>query len=182
MILNLVRFYCIVNVFLIDFYLIYNLFFRSATDSLLKPSDTVSSTPASEKTESAMVESLETASVTPQSSTVRSEVMTSNPVVIHHAQASPVTSQQSQQSTAPSPIPPAAQRRESTPSPTKQLKKPSLEQTLIPNNSSNGVSANGIHAKGPSPNLIEDIHASRNKNKNRAVSIEVSIVHVKPNE
>ncbi|KAF4095979.1 hypothetical protein G5714_023582 [Onychostoma macrolepis] len=147
---------------------------RSATDSLLKPSDPVSSTPASEKPESAMVESLETASVAPQSSTVRSEVMTSNPVVIHHAQASPVASQQSQHSTAPSPIPPAAQRRESTPSPTKQLKKPSFEQTLIPNNSSNGVSANGIHGKGPSPNFIEEIHASRSKNKNRAVSIEAA--------
>ncbi|XP_043085498.1 sickle tail protein homolog [Puntigrus tetrazona] len=147
---------------------------RSATDSLLKPSDSVSSTSASEKPESAMVESLETASVAPQSSTVRSEVMTSNSVVIHHAQASPVPSQQSQQSTAPSPIPPAALRRESTPSPTKQLKKPSLEQTPIPNNSSNGVSSNGIHGKGPSPNFIEEIHASRSKNKNRAVSIEAA--------
>ncbi|XP_016097468.1 sickle tail protein homolog [Sinocyclocheilus grahami] len=148
---------------------------RSATDSLLKPSDLISSTPsASEKTESAIVESLEAASVAPQSSTVRSEVMTSNPVVIHHAQTSPVASQQSQQSTAPSPIPPAAQRRESTPSPTKQLKKPSLEQTQIPNNSSNGVSANGIHGKGPSPNIIEEIRASRSKNKNRAVSIEAA--------
>uniref|UniRef100_A0A673FZN9 Sickle tail protein homolog n=1 Tax=Sinocyclocheilus rhinocerous TaxID=307959 RepID=A0A673FZN9_9TELE len=148
---------------------------RSATDSLLKPSDPISSTSsASEKTESAIVESLEAASVAPQSSTVRSEVMTSNPVVIHHAQASPVASQQSQQSTAPSPIPPAAQRRESTPSPTKQLKKPSLEQTQIPNNSSNGVSANGIHGKGPSPNFIEEIRASRSKNKNRAVSIEAA--------
>uniref|UniRef100_A0A671K4P4 Sickle tail protein homolog n=1 Tax=Sinocyclocheilus anshuiensis TaxID=1608454 RepID=A0A671K4P4_9TELE len=147
---------------------------RSATESLLKPSDPVSSTPASEKPESAVVESLKTASVAPQSSTVRSEVMTSNPVVIHHAQASPVASQQSQQSTAPSPIPSAAQRRESTPSPTKQLKKPSLEQTLIPNNSSNGVSSNGIHGKGPSPNFIEEIHASHSKNKNRAVSIEAA--------
>uniref|UniRef100_A0A8C1X8I5 KIAA1217 n=1 Tax=Cyprinus carpio TaxID=7962 RepID=A0A8C1X8I5_CYPCA len=148
---------------------------RSTTDSLLKPSDPVSSTSsASEKTESAIVESLEAASVAPQSSTVRSEVMTSNPVVIHHAQASPVTSQQSQQSTAPSPIPPAAQRRESTPSPTKQLKKPSLEQTQIPNNSHNGVSANGIPGKGPSPNFVEEIHASRSKNKNRAVSIEAA--------
>ncbi|KAK2869923.1 hypothetical protein Q8A67_024315 [Cirrhinus molitorella] len=148
---------------------------RSATDGLLKPSDPVSSTPpASEKPESAIVESVEAASVVPQSSTVRSEVMTSNPVVIHHAQASPVPSQQSQQSTAPSPIPPAAQRQESTPSPTKQLKKPSFEQTQIPNNSSNGVSANGIHGKGPSPNFIEEIHASRSKNKNRAVSIEAA--------
>uniref|UniRef100_A0A8C2PV28 Actin interacting protein 3-like C-terminal domain-containing protein n=1 Tax=Cyprinus carpio TaxID=7962 RepID=A0A8C2PV28_CYPCA len=169
MILNLVRFYCIVNVFFIDFYLITHLFFRSATDSLLKPSDPDSSTPASEKPESAVAES-----VAPQSSTVRSEVMTSNPVVIHHAQATPVASQQSQQSTAPSPIPSAAQRRESTPSPTKQLKKPSLEQTLIPNNSSNGVSSNGIHGKGPSPNFIEEIHASCSKNKNRAVSIEAA--------
>ncbi|XP_042607759.1 sickle tail protein-like isoform X12 [Cyprinus carpio] len=142
---------------------------RSATDSLLKPSDPASSTPASEKPESAVAEL-----VAPQSSTVRSEVMTSNPVVIHHAQATPVASQQSQQSTAPSPIPSAAQRRESTPSPTKQLKKPSLEQTLIPNNSSNGVSSNGIHGKGPSPNFIEEIHASCSKNKNRAVSIEAA--------
>ncbi|XP_059380424.1 sickle tail protein isoform X3 [Carassius carassius] len=147
---------------------------RSATDSLLKPFDPVSSTPASEKPESVVVQSLETASVAPQSSTVRSEVMKSNPVVIHHAQASPVASQQSQQSTAPSPILPATQRQQSSPSPTKQLKKPSLEQTLIPNNSSNGVSSNGIHGKGPSPNLIEEIQSSRSKNKNRAVSIEAA--------
>ncbi|XP_052398539.1 sickle tail protein homolog isoform X16 [Carassius gibelio] len=146
---------------------------RSTTDSLLKPSDPVSSS-SSEKTELAIVESPEAASVAPQSSTVRSEVMTSNPVVIHHAQASPVATQQSQQSTAPSPIPPAAQRRESTPSPTKQLKKPSLEQTQIPNDSRSGVSANGMNGKGPSPNFIEEIHASRSKNMNRAVSIEAA--------
>ncbi|XP_056110147.1 sickle tail protein isoform X5 [Rhinichthys klamathensis goyatoka] len=148
---------------------------RCATDSLLNPSDSVPSSPASEKAESPIVESLEPASVIPQSSIVRSEVMTSSPMVIHHVQASPVASQRSQKSIAPSPIPPAAQRRESTPSPTKQLKKPSLEQTQIPNNSSNGVSANDIHSKGPSPNLlIEEIHANRSKSKNRAVSIEAA--------
>ncbi|XP_051969449.1 sickle tail protein-like isoform X4 [Xyrauchen texanus] len=154
---------------------------RCATDGLLKPSDPVSlsHSTASEKTESAIVvESLETVSLTSQSSTVRSEVITSNPVAIHHSQTSPVASQQSQQSTAPSPNPPATpQRRESTPSPTKQLKKPtaSLEQTQIQNNTSNGVSSNGIHGKGPSPNLFtEEIHASHNKTKNRAVSIEAA--------
>ncbi|XP_067234654.1 sickle tail protein homolog isoform X9 [Chanodichthys erythropterus] len=148
---------------------------RCATDSLLNPSDPVPSTPASEKAESAIVESFEPASVIPQSSIVRSEVMSSSPMVIHHAQASPVASQQSLKSTAPSPIPPAAQRRESTPSPTKQLKKTSLEQTQIPNTSSNGVSANDIHSKGPSPNLlIEEIQASHSKNMNRAVSIEAA--------
>ncbi|XP_051738998.1 sickle tail protein isoform X10 [Ctenopharyngodon idella] len=146
-----------------------------ATDSLLNPSDPVPSTPASEKAESAIVESFEPASVIPQSSMVRSEVMSSSPMVIHHAQASPVASQQSLKSTAPSPIPPAAQRRESTPSPTKQLKKPLLEQTQIPNTSSNGVSANDIHSKGPSPNLlIEEIQASHSKSINRAVSIEAA--------
>lgn len=159
------------------------MFSRCATDSLLNPSDPVPSTPASEKAESAIVESFEPASVIPQSSIVRSEVMSSSPMVIHHAQASPVASQQSLKSTAPSPIPPAAQRRESTPSPTKQPKKPSLEQAQIPNTSSNGVSANDIHSKGPSPNLlIEEIQASHSKNMNRAVSIEVSIVHFKSNE
>ncbi|XDV47243.1 hypothetical protein PO909_016931, partial [Leuciscus waleckii] len=148
---------------------------RCATDSLLNPSDPVPSSPASEKAESPIVESLEPVSVIAQSSIVRSEVMTSSPMVIHHVQASPVASQRSQKSIAPSPIPPAAQRRESTPSPTKQLKKPSLEQTQIPNNSSNGVSANDIHSKGPSPNLlIEEIQANRSKSKNRAVSIEAA--------
>ncbi|KAK7118192.1 hypothetical protein R3I94_021882 [Phoxinus phoxinus] len=148
---------------------------RCATDSLLNPSDPVPSSPASEKAESPIAESLEPASVIPQSSIVRSEVMTSSPMVIHHVQASPVASQRSQKSIAPSPIPPSAQRRESTPSPTKQLKKPSLELTQIPNNSSNGVSANDIHSKGPSPNvLIEEIHANRSKSKNRAVSIEAA--------
>ncbi|XP_051542497.1 sickle tail protein-like isoform X3 [Myxocyprinus asiaticus] len=153
---------------------------RCATDGLLKPSDPVSSTPstASEKAESAIVESLETASVTIQRSTVRSEVMASKPVMIHHTQTSLVPSQQSQQSTAPSPIPPATpQRRESTTSPTKHLEilSASLEQTQVQNNTSNGVSSNGIQWKGPSPNLfIDEIHASHNKSKNRAVSIEAA--------
>ncbi|XP_065150979.1 sickle tail protein homolog isoform X3 [Paramisgurnus dabryanus] len=148
---------------------------RCAPDSMLNSSELVSLTPP-EKTESAVViESIEPASVTPQTSTVRSEVMTTTPLVIHHAQASPVASQQSQQSTAPSP--PALQRQESIPSPTKQLKKPtaSPEQTQIVINSSNGISTNGVHGKNPSPGLfIEEIQASRSKTKNRAVSIKAA--------
>ncbi|XP_055037891.2 sickle tail protein homolog isoform X11 [Misgurnus anguillicaudatus] len=143
---------------------------RCAPDSMLNSSEPV------QKTESAVVtESIDSAPVTPQTSTVRSEVMTSTPLVIHHAQASPVASQQSQQSTAPSP--PALKRQESIPSPTKQLKKPtaSPEQTQIVINSSNGISTNGVHGKNPTPGLfIEEIQASRSKTKNRAVSIKAA--------
>ncbi|XP_057178244.1 sickle tail protein isoform X2 [Triplophysa rosa] len=147
---------------------------RCATD----PSEPVSSTPSTASEKSAVaVESLEPASVTPQTPTVRSEVITSSHVVIHKAQVSPVASQQSQRSTAPSPTAASRERRESTPSPTKQLKKPtpSLEHTQIPHNSSKGVSTNGLHGKGPSPNLfIEEIQANNSKTKNRAVSIEAA--------
>ncbi|KAA0704849.1 Sickle tail protein [Triplophysa tibetana] len=160
---------------------------RSLTDTIgnlrrcaTEPSEPVSSTPSTayEKSEPAVaVQSLEPASVTPQTPTVRSEVITSSPVVIHKAQVSPVTSQQSQRSTAPSPTAASRERRESTPSPAKQLKKPtpSLEHTQIPHNSSNVVSTNGIHGKGPSPNLfIEEIQGNNSKTKNRAVSIEAA--------
>ncbi|TMS16155.1 Sickle tail protein [Larimichthys crocea] len=55
----------------------------------------------------------------PQSSTIRSEVMPSSPVVIHHVQSSPVHMQQSQQSAAltAQPSPPLTPSPLSCPSP-----------------------------------------------------------------
>ncbi|XP_034562394.1 sickle tail protein homolog isoform X13 [Notolabrus celidotus] len=114
----------------------------------------------------------------PQSSTIRSEVMPSSPVVIHHVQSSPVHMQQSQQSAAltaqpsppltPSPIPGKSQGRESPkgagsdpPSPAR-LKKTHGNSS----NSSNGTASQGL--------VIEELQNSKDKSKNRAISIEAA--------
>ncbi|XP_070708653.1 sickle tail protein homolog isoform X2 [Pempheris klunzingeri] len=113
----------------------------------------------------------------PQSSTIRSEVMPSSPVVIHHVQSSPVHMQQSQQSAAltaqpsppltPSPNPSKSQGRESPkaaasdpPSPARQKK-----------THGNPVNGNGTASQGL---VIEELQNSQDKNKNRAMSIEAA--------
>lgn len=121
----------------------------------------------------------------PQSSTIRSEVMPSSPVVIHHVQSSPVHIQQSQQSAAltaqpsppltpspshiPSPNPGRSQGRESPkvaasdpPSPTRQKKTQGN-----PVNNGNGTANQGL--------VIEELQNSQDKSKNRAMSIEVCL-------
>ncbi|XP_033495420.1 sickle tail protein homolog isoform X20 [Epinephelus lanceolatus] len=120
----------------------------------------------------------------PQSSTIKSEVMPSSPVVIHHVQSSPVHMQQSQQSAAltaqpsppltpspthvPSPILSKSQGRESPkgaasdpPSPARH-KKPQGN----PVNNGNGTASQGL--------VIEELQSSQDKNKNRAMSIQAA--------
>ncbi|KAM7390369.1 hypothetical protein PAMA_008504 [Pampus argenteus] len=120
----------------------------------------------------------------PQNSTIRSEVMPSSPVVIHHVQSSPVHMQQSQQSAAlttqpsppltpspthvPSPSPSKNQGRESPkgadsdpPSPARHKK---THRNLV--NNGNGT-ANQVL-------VIEELQNSQDKCKNRAMSIEAA--------
>ncbi|XP_030623129.1 sickle tail protein homolog [Chanos chanos] len=165
---------------------------RCATEGLLKPSEPVTMTTltATEEAESSQpVEVRDSPSTTPlpepQGSSVRSEVMNSSPVVIHHAQSSPVPMQKSQHSVAPTTN--ATQGRISPPSPVTQSGSPSQlkkttaappEQTPPASNTSNGVPSNSIHgsaAVSAAQNLfIEEIHTSHSKSKNRAMSIEAA--------
>ncbi|CAI5673037.1 unnamed protein product [Oreochromis niloticus] len=116
----------------------------------------------------------------PQSSTIKSEVMPSSPVVIHHVQSSPVLIQQSQQSAAltSQPSPPA------TPSPT-HISSPNLSK------SQDRESPKAVATDPPSPTrykkthgnsngtasqdlVIEELQSSKEKNKSRAVSIKAA--------
>ncbi|XP_064188857.1 sickle tail protein homolog isoform X1 [Anguilla rostrata] len=117
----------------------------------------------------------------PQSSSIRSEVMPASPLVIHHAQSSPVHIQQSLQSAAlvhqPSPpLTPSQERHSptlakiSTPtmgnSPALS-KKPVLNPEPPPSVAESNSSA-------PQNLLIEEVHSSREKSKQRAKSIEAA--------
>uniref|UniRef100_A0A3Q2WVZ7 Actin interacting protein 3-like C-terminal domain-containing protein n=1 Tax=Haplochromis burtoni TaxID=8153 RepID=A0A3Q2WVZ7_HAPBU len=116
----------------------------------------------------------------PQSSTIKSEVMPSSPVVIHHVQSSPVHIQQSQQSAAltSQPSPPA------TPSPT-HISSPNLSK------SQDCEAPKAVDTDPPSPTrykkthgnsngtasqdlVIEELQSSKEKNKSRAVSIKAA--------
>ncbi|KAM7369840.1 hypothetical protein PAMP_011130 [Pampus punctatissimus] len=132
---------------------------------------------------SASVQPVSTADpLEPQNSTIRSEVMPSSPVVIHHVQSSPVHMQQSQQSAAlttqpsppltpspthvPSPNPSKNQGRESPkgadsdpPSPARHKK---THRNLVNNGTANQVL------------VIEELQNSQDKCKNRAMSIEAA--------
>ncbi|XP_077952066.1 sickle tail protein homolog isoform X31 [Gasterosteus aculeatus] len=113
----------------------------------------------------------------PQSSTIKSEVMPSSPVVIHHVQSSPVHIRQSQQSAAltAQPSPPL------TPSPT-----PSKSQDLARGGGASDPPSPAHHKKtqgnpvnngnGPAPQglVIEELQTSREKNKDRAMSIKAA--------
>ncbi|XP_034053319.1 sickle tail protein homolog isoform X9 [Gymnodraco acuticeps] len=120
----------------------------------------------------------------PQSSTIKSEVMPSSPVIIHHVQSSPVLIQQSQQSAAltaqpsppltpspshtPSPIPGKSQGRESPKGAASDPPSPArLKKTRgNPVNNGNGPTSPGF--------VIEELQNSQGKNKSRAVSIEAA--------
>ncbi|KAM3860468.1 sickle tail protein homolog [Diretmus argenteus] len=117
-----------------------------------------------------------------QSSTIRSEVMPSSPVVIHHVQSSPVHMQQSQQSAAliaqpsppltpspthgPSPGPGQSQGRESPKAATSDPPSPAHHKKApgTPVNNGNGT-ANLV---------IEELQSSQGKSKSRAMSIEAA--------
>ncbi|XP_054893630.1 sickle tail protein homolog isoform X7 [Poeciliopsis prolifica] len=119
-----------------------------------------------------------------QSSTVRSEVMPSSPVVIHHVQSSPVHIQQSQQSAAliaqpsppltpsptqiPSPILSKPQDRESPKGSVSDPPSPACLKKIHGNLVNNGNST-------PQQNLvIEELQNTKKKNKNRVMSIEAA--------
>ena len=119
----------------------------------------------------------------PQNSTIRSEVMPSSPVVIHHVQSSPVHMQQSQQSAAltAQPSPPLTpspthttsphlsktQGRESPKGATSDPPSPArLKKTQgNPVNNGNGTAHQDL--------VIEELQNSKDKSKSRAMSIEV---------
>ncbi|KAM9839165.1 sickle tail protein homolog isoform 1-T1 [Aulostomus maculatus] len=120
----------------------------------------------------------------PQSSTIRSEVMPSSPVVIHHVQSSPVHIQQSQQSAALSaqPSPPL------TPSPT-QVNSPNLSKTQgrespkveasdppspTRNKKTHGNPVNNGNSTTSQDLVIEELQNSQDKSKSRAMSIEAA--------
>ncbi|XP_044195384.1 sickle tail protein isoform X15 [Thunnus albacares] len=120
----------------------------------------------------------------PQSSTIRSEVMPSSPMVIHHVQSSPVHMQQSQQSAAlttqpsppltpspthvPSPNPSKSQGRESPKGADSDPPSPARHKKTHGNpvNNGNGT-ANQVL-------VIEELQNSQDKCKNRAMSIEAA--------
>ncbi|XP_065805070.1 sickle tail protein homolog isoform X5 [Labrus bergylta] len=114
----------------------------------------------------------------PQTSTIRSEVMPSSPVVIHHVQSSPVHMQQSQQSAAlasqpsppltPSPKPGNSQGRDSPKGSTSDPPSPArLKKTQgNPVNNGNGTTSQGL--------IIEELQNSQDKSKNRAMSIQAA--------
>ncbi|XP_056155324.1 sickle tail protein homolog isoform X4 [Lampris incognitus] len=121
----------------------------------------------------------------PQSSTIRSEVMPSSPVAIHHVQSSPVHMQQSQQSAAltaqpsppltpnptahaPSPAPAQGQGQDSPKGATSDPPSPVRHKRVQANPVNNG---NGTVNQDL---VIEELQSSQGKNKNRAMSIEAA--------
>uniref|UniRef100_A0A096MA67 Actin interacting protein 3-like C-terminal domain-containing protein n=1 Tax=Poecilia formosa TaxID=48698 RepID=A0A096MA67_POEFO len=119
-----------------------------------------------------------------QSSTVRSEVMPSSPVVIHHVRSSPVHMQQSQQSAAliAQPSPPL------TPSPT-QIPSPNLSKPQDRDSPKGSVSdppsparlkkihGNLVNNGNSAPHqdlVIEELQNTKEKSKNRVMSIEAA--------
>ncbi|XP_034416171.1 sickle tail protein homolog isoform X3 [Cyclopterus lumpus] len=120
----------------------------------------------------------------PQSSTIKSEVMPSSPVVIHHVQSSPVHIQQCQQSAAltaqpspplspspshiPSPTPSKSQGRDSPKGAATDPPSPAHHKKTQGNPVNNG---NGTVPQGV---VIEELQNSQDKSKNRAVSIKAA--------
>ncbi|XP_026218301.1 sickle tail protein homolog isoform X6 [Anabas testudineus] len=117
----------------------------------------------------------------PQNSTIRSEVMPSSPVVIHHVQSSPVHMHQSQQSAAltAQPSPPL------TPSPT-QVSNPNPCKSRGRESPKGGASesqsptfhkkaqGNNVNGTTSTDLVIEELQSSQDKSKNRAMFIEAA--------
>ncbi|MEQ2162406.1 hypothetical protein GOODEAATRI_019415, partial [Goodea atripinnis] len=116
----------------------------------------------------------------PQTSTVRSEVMPSSPVVIHHVQSSPVHMQQSQQSAALTvqPSPPLTPSPTQNPSP--NLSKPQDRESpkLTISDPQSPARLKKIQGNGngaPHQDLvIEELQNTKEKSKNRVMSIEAA--------
>ena len=122
----------------------------------------------------------------PQSSTIKSEVMPSSPVVIHHVQSSPVHMQLSQQSAAltaqPSPpLTPSPSHMSPSPNPSKSQGRDSPKgagsdpPSPARHKKTQGNPVNGNGTAGPGL-VIEELQSSQDKSKSRAMSIEVRSV------
>ncbi|XP_019130267.2 sickle tail protein homolog isoform X19 [Larimichthys crocea] len=120
----------------------------------------------------------------PQSSTIRSEVMPSSPVVIHHVQSSPVHMQQSQQSAAltAQPSPPLTPSPSHVPSPnlSKTQGRESPKGTAVDppspprHKKTQGNPVNNGNGTANQVLVIEELQSSQDKSKNRAMSIEAA--------
>uniref|UniRef100_A0A8C5HSC7 Uncharacterized protein n=1 Tax=Gouania willdenowi TaxID=441366 RepID=A0A8C5HSC7_GOUWI len=118
--------------------------------------------------------------VAPQNSTLRSEVMSSSPVVVHHVQSAPVHVQQSRQSAALStqPSPPL------TPSPTQgsspnlgKSQEPPKETTSKAESPTRHKKTNGNplnNGNGNQDLVIGELQTIKDKSKSRAMSIEAA--------
>ncbi|XP_028290819.1 sickle tail protein homolog isoform X4 [Gouania willdenowi] len=116
----------------------------------------------------------------PQNSTLRSEVMSSSPVVVHHVQSAPVHVQQSRQSAALStqPSPPL------TPSPTQgsspnlgKSQEPPKETTSKAESPTRHKKTNGNplnNGNGNQDLVIGELQTIKDKSKSRAMSIEAA--------
>lgn len=121
----------------------------------------------------------------PQSSTIRSEVMPSSPMVIHHVQSSPVHMQQLQQSAAltgqPSPPLITSPTHVASPNPSKCQGRESPKGAATDPSSSahhRKTHANSVNnGNGANQGLvIEELQNSQDKSKDRTMSIEVCLI------
>ncbi|XP_034427797.1 sickle tail protein homolog isoform X9 [Hippoglossus hippoglossus] len=113
----------------------------------------------------------------PQNSTVRSEVMPSSPVVIHHVQSSPVLMQQSQQSAAliTQPSPPLTPSPIQVPSPKGQGRESPKGASVGPPSPDRQKKTNGNSVNNGNQDLvIEELQSNKEKTKCRAMSIEAA--------
>ncbi|XP_019725029.1 sickle tail protein homolog isoform X2 [Hippocampus comes] len=161
---------------------------RSASESSQRVADPSSDIPADNILFPAETPPASVSTAAPpesQSSTVKSEVKPSSPVVIHHVQSSPVPVRQSQQSaslSAAQPSPPLAacpapfnapslsksQGRESPKATSADPPSPAHHKMTLgsPVNHGNGTANQGL--------VIEELQHSKEKCKNRAMSIEAA--------
>ncbi|XP_055363791.1 sickle tail protein homolog isoform X7 [Betta splendens] len=118
----------------------------------------------------------------PQSSTIRSEVMPSSPMVIHHVQSSPVHMQQSQQSAAltTQPSPPLTPSPTQVPSPNpckrqgRESPKGGASESPTFLKKTHGNPVNNGNGTASQVLVIEELQSSQDKSKSRAVSIEAA--------
>jgi len=122
----------------------------------------------------------------PQSSTIKSEVMPSSPVVIHHVQSSPVHIQQSQKSAAltAQPSPPLSPSPSHIPSPTlgksqgPDSPKGAASDPPSPahHKKTQGNPVNNGNGTVPQVVVKEELQNSQDKNQSRAMSIKVDFI------
>ncbi|XP_037311310.2 sickle tail protein isoform X4 [Pungitius pungitius] len=118
----------------------------------------------------------------PQSSTVKSEVMPSSPVVIHHVQSSPVHIRQSQQSAAltAQPSPPLTPSPSHVPAPAPSQDRDSANGGASDppgpahHKKTQGNPVNNGNGTAPQGLVVEELQTSREKGKQRAMSIKAA--------